>query len=99
MVPQIFGIENEAAEIAAYNRAAKMDPTPNNLGHLLATDSDDLLNDSPGFWLVLELYGPAAHLVLPLELAERGRYRLAFPQFAVANENRPIATARKDGPA
>ncbi|KAI0512605.1 heterokaryon incompatibility protein-domain-containing protein [Xylaria bambusicola] len=45
------------------------DPTPNGLGSLLADDADKVIDEAKDSWLVLELYGPGVHVVLPMELA------------------------------
>jgi len=88
VVPQVSGIIDESTEVAIYLLAVETDPTPNNLGHLLATDSDDLVNNPPDFWLVLELYGPGAHFVLPLEFATRGTRPLMLPLHLLTGADR-----------
>jgi hypothetical protein len=77
LVPNVGG--DELHELERYLSVVEMDPTPNGLGHLLATDSDKLVDDPPDFWLMLELYGPRYHLVLPLELATRQLKTLILP--------------------
>lgn len=72
VVPQVSGLCDDEMDVVMYLLAVETDPTPNKLGHLLATDSDDLVNSPHDFWLVLELYGPGAQFILPLEFAARG---------------------------
>lgn len=50
------------------------DPTPNGLGHLLATDADNLPSETAKVWLSLELHGKTGYCILPMELAVRGQY-------------------------
>jgi len=73
LVPVIHTGDDDT-EVSMYLREVQKDPTANGLAQLLATDSDELFNTHRDFWLVLEFYGPGAHLVLPLELAT-GRSR------------------------
>lgn len=73
MVPYHYRT-NEMSEMQLYLEEVERDPTPNGLGHLLATDSDELERTSTDFWLVLEFYGPLSHLVLPLEFIRQGSY-------------------------
>ncbi|KAK3394998.1 heterokaryon incompatibility protein-domain-containing protein [Podospora didyma] len=51
-----------------YFRQLHLDPTPNGLGELLATDSDEAVREAANTWLVLELIGPSVLLKLPMEL-------------------------------
>jgi hypothetical protein len=74
LVPSISEA-HEFDEADEYLRQAAMDPTPNKLGHLLAIDAEDAADQAKESWLVLELYGPRAHIVLPIEIAT-GRYRV-----------------------
>jgi hypothetical protein len=74
LVPQLSGV-HELDEMDEYKRLADIDPTPNKLGHLLATDAEDAADQARESWLVLELYGPSAHIVLPIEIAT-GRCRV-----------------------
>ena len=54
-----------------YLRQVEKDPTPNGLGQLLATDAEEVVDEAANSWLILEFYGPGAHVVLPMELATR----------------------------
>ena len=80
MAPQLAGsrgddddVAADARELAEYLRLSDADPTPNGLGALLATDDDRVPEEAAKCWPVLEFYGPAALLALPIELAT-GRY-------------------------
>jgi hypothetical protein len=70
LVPQIDSDDPEA--VAKYRERVEMDPTANNVARLLATDSDELVNNPPDFWLTLELCGPGILLTLPLEFGALG---------------------------
>jgi hypothetical protein len=52
-----------------FKRLTDLDPTPNKLGHLLATDADDAGDQAKESWLVLEFCGQDAHIMLPIEIA------------------------------
>jgi hypothetical protein len=45
-----------------------LDPTPNGLATLLATDADNLSSEAQRPWIALEFNG-SVRLVLPMELA------------------------------
>ena len=49
-------------------RAFELDPTPNKLGSLLATESENLVKEAADSWVILEFYG-AKQVVLPMELS------------------------------
>jgi hypothetical protein len=78
MAPQTSGVrsgrtddaevDDDARELAEYLRLADTDPTPNKLGNLLAVDHHLAPVEAARSWLVLEFYGPAALLALPIEL-------------------------------
>jgi len=70
LVPQLH--EDDAGEVAEYLDKVEKDPTSDKVAHLLATDSDKLINDPPGFWLILELCGPGTLFALPLEFGALG---------------------------
>jgi hypothetical protein len=70
LVPHIG--EDDYHEVARYREVVEKDPTSNQVAHLLATDSDRLINDPPDFWLTLELCGPGILLTLPLEFGALG---------------------------
>ena len=67
--------ENFETELSVYLREVEMDPTPNNLGKLLALDAVEVVDAINKFWLVLELYGPGVQIVLPMEIAT-GKFAL-----------------------
>ena len=52
-------------------RAFELDPTPNKLGSLLATESENLVKETADSWVILEFYG-ANQVVLPMELSPVG---------------------------
>ena len=72
VAPQTVGAsEDEQVEMDQYMSQLEMDPTPNGLASLLATDSERLVTEAANSWLVFELYGDRIQIVLPMELAVR----------------------------
>ncbi|KAJ8130589.1 hypothetical protein O1611_g3038 [Lasiodiplodia mahajangana] len=61
--------DDDELVLKRYLHEVDKDPTPNGLGSLLAADADEVVNEARKSWLVLEFYGPGAHVVLPMELA------------------------------
>ncbi|KAK0633927.1 heterokaryon incompatibility protein-domain-containing protein [Immersiella caudata] len=59
--------DDPAFELADFIRGVEMDPTPNGLGALLATDADNLLDEAKKSWMVLEFLGNE-HILLPMEI-------------------------------
>lgn len=64
--------EDDPDELAKYREQVEKDPTANKVAHLLATDSDKLIDNPPDFWLVLEFCGPGTLFALPLEFGALG---------------------------
>jgi hypothetical protein len=72
LAPQTPGEDEDGeGEVDRYLSQVEMDPTPNGLSSLLATDSERLVNEAANSWLVLEFYGGYDQIVLPMELASR----------------------------
>jgi hypothetical protein len=65
------GGEDDEIKIRRYLLEVEKDPTPNNLGSLLATDSESIPKEMENSWIVLEFYGPNHQITLPMELANR----------------------------
>ncbi|KAM5341526.1 hypothetical protein ACJ41O_014557 [Fusarium nematophilum] len=61
---------DEDIESWEYQSGVLGDPTSYGLSEMLAKDSDEVLSScrTRPFWLVLEIYGPGEHVVLPVEL-------------------------------
>jgi len=68
LVPQLSRV-HDFDEMNTYTRLAEMDPTPNQLGQLLATDASAAAAEARESWLVLEFYGSHTPIVLPIEIA------------------------------
>ncbi|OAL56187.1 HET-domain-containing protein [Pyrenochaeta sp. DS3sAY3a] len=63
---------DEETERERYLNRFQQDPTPNGLGQHLAMDSEELDREMANSWLVLEFYGGAGQVLLPIELATHG---------------------------
>ncbi|KAK4447255.1 heterokaryon incompatibility protein-domain-containing protein [Podospora aff. communis PSN243] len=55
-------------EMARFLRGVQLDPTPNQLGSLLAGDSEHLRQQAASSWIMLQFYGDE-DVVLPVELS------------------------------
>ncbi|KAK4224651.1 heterokaryon incompatibility protein-domain-containing protein [Podospora fimiseda] len=59
--------EDDQEELEEFRQGVELDPTANNLAHLLATDAPNLRQEAASSWMVLQFYG-RENIVLPIEL-------------------------------